>query len=497
MSIPATVSAIVVSMFGGDAFLPEAVDSLKRQSHKPHQIIEIRQQGSLAEARNAGLAAATGEYVLFLDGDNRLTQSGIASNLARLKNQPDAAMAYGGHRFIDRMGKPTYDMVRTPVGGNLYAALLERNWIATPGACLYRRDRLQAAGGFDAGIDPCADYALHLRFAREQAMVGAGEVIAEIRQHDSDVRGNPVEALTAARRVLAAQAPHVMGHQDLVEAQGRGISWWKNFHSRRQLILGKRMLQRHADPISTLGGLARMLATSPLAMFRAGSEELLGDPEKDVSREISWGDLDRTTPISTEFGFDRGRPVDRKYVEDFLQRSSHAIAGRVLEIGDNSYTLNYGGDRVALSEVLHVDPDAPNVTYCTDLTHGDGIPDNLFDCVVLTQTLQFIYDFRAAVATVHRVLKPGGKLLLTVPGVSSVDRGEWGDVWFWSFTPASLRRVLEEQFRPEDIALDCHGNVQTAIAFLHGLADRELRPDVFDMADPHYPVIITALVEKA
>jgi hypothetical protein len=88
-------------------------------------------------------------------------------------------------------------------------------------------------------------------------------------------------------------------------------------------------------------------------------------------------------------------------------------------------------------------------------------------------------------------------LLLTAPGVSSVDQGEWGGTWFWSLTAASLGRLLESVFRREDIDVQTHGNVLVATAFLHGLADSELTDEEFAQTDPHYPVIVTARVRKA
>jgi SAM-dependent methyltransferase len=212
---------------------------------------------------------------------------------------------------------------------------------------------------------------------------------------------------------------------------------------------------------------------------------------------INFGDLERTTPVSSWFGFDRGRPVDRKYIEDFLRSHSGDIRGRVLEVGDNAYTRQFGGSRVLNSEVLHIDPDAPDVTYVADLADGTGLPDEAFDCVVLTQTLHLIYDFSAALRTLHRILKPGGALLLTVPGVSSVDNGQWGGTWYWSFTQAAMGRMLEPIFGRENIEIETHGNVLVATAFLYGLADHEIEQKDFAVTDPAYPVIVAARVRKA
>lgn len=246
-----------------------------------------------------------------------------------------------------------------------------------------------------------------------------------------------------------------------------------------------------------LSGLGRILRFIPFTTIREGIMELLKRMRMRLQYgSIDMGDLRRTTPISRHFGYERGTPVDRRYVEEFLTRHAGDIRGRVLEVGDNAYTRQFGGDRVELSEVIHVDPDAPNVTYCTDLTEGTGIADGIFDCIVLTQTLHLVYEFQKAVATIDRILKPGGVLLLTVPGVSSIDKGDWGDTWFWSFTPASLRRLMAEQFGESAVDIGSYGNVLTAAAFLYGMAESDLRPHEYHVTDPQYPVIVTARVAK-
>jgi SAM-dependent methyltransferase len=214
-------------------------------------------------------------------------------------------------------------------------------------------------------------------------------------------------------------------------------------------------------------------------------------------RPVSFGGLRRTTPVSRHFGYDRGTPVDRRYIEEFLSRNAADVRGRVLEVGDDTYTRAFGGDRVSRRDVLHVDPSAPNVTYVADLAAGDGLPSDAFDCIVLTQTLHLVFDMPAAVATLHRILKPGGVVLVTVPGVSSVDAGEWGDAWLWSLTPASLGRLMRLSFAPDDVAIASYGNVLTAIAFLHGFAAEELHADEIAARDPQYPVIVAARARKA
>jgi SAM-dependent methyltransferase len=149
-----------------------------------------------------------------------------------------------------------------------------------------------------------------------------------------------------------------------------------------------------------------------------------------------------------------------------------------------------------MRDVLHVAKGNPRATIIADLTCADHIPADTFDCVILTQTLHLIYDMRAAVRTLHRALKRGGVLLLTAPGISQIDRGEWGSDWCWSLTAYSARRLLEETFPPAGVEVETYGNVLAAVAFLHGLAAHELRRAELDARDPCYQVLVTARAVK-
>lgn len=219
-----------------------------------------------------------------------------------------------------------------------------------------------------------------------------------------------------------------------------------------------------------------------------------------LKSRLRWGRcglLRRLTPVSSCFGLDRGLPVDRHYIEAFLQHNSADIRGRVLEVGDPTYTKQFGGLHVSYSDVLHAVPGNPLATLIGDLTTGDGIPQGLFDCVILTQTLPFIYDARAVIQNIYASLRPGGVVLATVPGISQISRYDmdrWGD--FWRFTPLSASRLFREQFPEDAVSVESFGNVLTAVSFLHGLATEELRPSELAYNDRDYPVVITIRAQK-
>jgi SAM-dependent methyltransferase len=212
---------------------------------------------------------------------------------------------------------------------------------------------------------------------------------------------------------------------------------------------------------------------------------------------LDFGDLRRVTPISQSFGFDRGLPIDRYYIEGFLALHAEDIRGRVLEIADNRYTRQFGGSRVTRSDVLNLTPDNPHATIIADLANAGAIPSNAFDCIVFTQTLQYIYEPQTAVKTLYRILKPEGVLLASFPVISQIcryDMDRWGD--YWRFTDGSIRRLLGDIFTPENVTVQAHGNILAAISFLHGLAAHELRPPELEHHDPDYQILITARAVK-
>lgn len=213
---------------------------------------------------------------------------------------------------------------------------------------------------------------------------------------------------------------------------------------------------------------------------------------------VHFGDFLRLQPISRHWGYDRGQPIDRLYIETFLQQHCSDIRGRVLEAGDRSYTLRFGGAQVTKPDVLHVDTQAPGATIIADLSSADHIGSELFDCIVLTQTLQYVFDLGAAIRTLQRILKPEGVLLLTVPGIGQTDHDRWGEVRFWSFTAAGLRRLLLAEFPSTAVHVQTRGNVLTATAFLQGLAQEDIpSPHYLAADDPHYPLTILARAVKS
>ena len=192
-------------------------------------------------------------------------------------------------------------------------------------------------------------------------------------------------------------------------------------------------------------------------------------------------------PLSRRYGLDRGRPVDRVYIERFLEAHASDITGRVLEVYEPTYTERFGRG-VTRSDVLDVEP-TPRANVVGDLETGKGIQEAAYDCLIVTQTLHLIWDVRACAKTMAWALKPGGVLLLTAPGITQrSEAGEQGFPDWWRFTRASVERLLADAF--SDVRVEAHGNVKASAAFLYGLAEHEAGLGGPDDAD--YELVVTA-----
>jgi peptidoglycan/xylan/chitin deacetylase (PgdA/CDA1 family) len=323
------------------------------------------------------------------------------------------------------------------------------------------------------------------------------------RDELAEAAGRPVEAIAYPFGVA----------DDRVAAAARAAGYRSGFTVESEAVTPAShplLLPRIDAPYEPPTRLAWHLARALLGALTSGSESgsLAADARRAVVGEsagrtlrraratpkvgsLDLGDLATTRPVSPGFGFERGRPVDRHYIDRFLGEHAEDIRGRVLEISEDRYTRAFGGDRVESIEVLHVEEGNPQATIVGDLTDAPHIEDASFDCVICTQTLLLIWDVRAAIATIRRILRPGGVALVTVPGITRVCRKEadtWGD--YWRFTRQSAQRLHEEAFGTGAVEVTTYGNVLTATAQLHGIVTEELSKEDLDTHDPDYEVLI-------
>lgn len=551
-SMPEIIT-VIITCYNHARYLSDAIESVLSQSYKFIELIVVddgstdntrevaqryasvkyvyQQNQGLSAARNTGIDHSTGNYIVFLDADDWFLPEALQSNYGYLSEKKELAFvsgsfetAYFNHAWSQTSGRLKLDNEnryvviadKTPVKSNHYQHFLTGNYVIMHAAVLYRRwvfDEFK----YDTTLKACEDYDLYLKVSRKYPVSDHSALIAAYRFHNANMSYNSVLMLDAALSVLKRQLPFLENEVER-SCYEKGVKLWKLIYAKQVYRnYTKKGLHRTAPNKGELSVLRKnakdlyfkyLIKTRLMAfknfvkkvtpgfvlrgLFKAGAFTTYTP----LPGKVAMGDLGRTTPFSKVFGYDRGGPIDRYYIENFLEKNATSIYGRVLEIGDNEYTMRFGGAKVAQSDILHIDASNAKATFVGDLSNAPQIPENSFDCIVLTQTLQFIYDYRQAIKTCYRILKPGGKLLLTVPGISQIDHDDWKDIWLWSFTDTAIKKVLAEAFSVERISVETFGNVLTASAFLYGMGVGELKRQSLDEIDPHYQVLITAIAMK-
>lgn len=371
----ASVSVVVTVHDEDPAYLAEAIESIRTQTVPVDETIvvedgarrdyaalwarfpEIRvirqANAGLAAARNTGLAAATGDTVLFLDGDDRLTPIAIAVNLASLAAVPDAIMAYGGYRFISADGTPSRLWMPAMLGPDAYASLLEDNLVEMHCTVLYDRRSLQALGGFNPDFRACEDYELYLRVARNGSIAYSPEILAEYRQHGANMSRDRSMMLRYLMRIYAAERPHAAQRDEWRAALARGIANGRRHYARQQLLDLRHALAGAPGLGAALRGSLRMAAHMPMAILGL------------IVRNLHWRLCGRRA--------DR-RPIREHHVDAFVTR----------------HRMQHGQKMLVIEGP--VPADAPH-----DL-----------DCLVVRRG----FDAQSDPAALARLLRPGGVALI-------------------------------------------------------------------------------------
>ncbi len=200
-------------------------------------------------------------------------------------------------------------------------------------------------------------------------------------------------------------------------------------------------------------------------------------------------------PVSRRFGREHGTPIDRYYIEKFLEKNCDKIHGEVAEFAEDTYARRYGFD-ITHSYILHVNGWGERVIK-VNLETGDGVREGILDCLICTQTIQFIFNLDAVIQNICKLLKNDGCALITCHGISQIslyDYRNWGE--YWRFTPMTIKRLYEQNTENCEISVQSYGNVKTATAMLYGLCAEDLDDEDFEFNDEQYPLLLTVVIKK-
>jgi glycosyltransferase involved in cell wall biosynthesis/SAM-dependent methyltransferase len=456
------------------------------------RVLSAAHQG-VSGARNVGIEHSVGEYLCFLDADDKLDPLFLEKTIAPLERDQSLSFVscwlrtFGSEDWVWRQ-----DRCDLP-------ALLAECTVLT--AAPVRRTAVNEAGGFDPAMGQlfAEDWDLWISIVRNgRRGIILPEVLFHYRRYaDSNSRRweDPRFVGRVARALVARHETSYREHLFevlLLKERRAGELLRINYDLQREVDV--ELTPKIAGRKDQVEHLRRRLdaARSP----KMTPPEVEANPtreETDVAvgdMGIDWGDLDRLSPLSSDWGFDRGTPIDRYYIEGFLRAHSVDIRGDVLEVGENKYTRRFGGERVLSSAVVDINPANPVATFLADLRDATSIPSGSFDCFIMTQTAYLIDDIAAVLSESARMLRPGGVLLATLPCAIRLEPETGLDADFWRIGPNAAAALFRGAFPEGRITVTAYGNLLTTVAFLYGLAHEEITAEELDASDPRFPLTI-------
>lgn len=199
----------------------------------------------------------------------------------------------------------------------------------------------------------------------------------------------------------------------------------------------------------------------------------------------------------------KGTSIVRYYWEQYLQKYQEDIQGLALEIGTTITIRRFGGEKLTQADAIDISAHSEEVTIIADLSRGDELSSNTYDCFVNQFTMHVIYDVEAALYHSIRLLKPGGVLLINFSCVDyyfpqglDMGTGEPLFLYHW-FTPISVENMLRRlNLTDTDYKLEIYGNLFTKMAYQMNMPAEELTNQELTNQDAHYPVLICLRVVK-
>jgi glycosyltransferase involved in cell wall biosynthesis len=526
--------SVIITCYNHSQYLNQAINSVRCQTYKNIEIIVVddgstdatksvaRQNADvnyiyqhnqgLSAARNTGIKHSKGEFLMFLDADDFFYENAISINLGHIISNEKLAFVSGSHNIVYTITGKIQPVIKN-VSDHHYIHLLKGNYIGMHASVMYRRWVFNEFL-FDTSLKACEDYDIYLKITSKYPVLHHAHVIAAYCMHHSNMSGNISLMLESAVTVLKRQKNKLYNDAEITAYQ-EGLKNWKSYYIQeleKKLFTTKSFslneyltLLKYDSNLTLVKTLKSFVIMLGINMFNyIPSDSLkkkiraLGFNINDrlpAHGKVNFGDLDRLTPISSPFGSDRGVAIDQFYLDNFFSSKSLCIQGETLEIGSNLYGKQYGGNQVTKYDSWNLDV-LNHHTIAGDVMYNiSEIADNSYDCIILAQKLNHIYDVKTALYTCCRLLKSGGSLLLTVPGLTPVNKSS-DENFYWSFTDKSIELLLKEVFLGSDPEIFVYGNVYTATAFLHGLVRTEIPLNKYIYFDTQYQVTITAKVTK-
>jgi len=535
---------IIIPFLNAEKFFEEAVESVLAQTYTEWELILVddgstdnstqialeyknkypdkisylqhnqHMNRGISASRNLGIKHAKGKYLAMLDADDRWVENKLEQQVEIMEAYPDAGMVYGKTKYWYSWTQKHTDSTRDHIidlnssldylykPPKLLTRVLESITIPPPiSNVMFKRGTVQHVGGFEEKFSEMYDsQTLPAKlFINSDTFIADCCWVSKRQYQDENHKSEPKD-----NQGIEKELDYLRWLKSFISEKEQNDQYLdKVLRDRIWRLENPSLYKLHEYNRKYIGTIKKTLKpivrrVIPISIRHYLLAKLRGALYRPPLGWVHFGELRRLKPISSEWGEDRGLPIDRYYIESFLAKNMSDIRGNVVEVGGDYYTTKFGSAHIVNRDIICLEKgEIPRTTIAADLTNAPHIPSESFDCIIITQTLQLIYDVHSVIDTLHRILKPGGVVLATVSGISqTTDDEPWDRNWCWGFTSLSARKLFEEKFPAENLEVTGYGNVLVAASFLYGLAKEDLTKEELDFYDSRYEITISVRAIK-
>jgi glycosyltransferase involved in cell wall biosynthesis len=535
--------SVIIPFFNSETYLQETIESVLSQTYTDWEILLVddgstdksteialdyhsrypdkihylehdnhSNQGTSA-TRNMGIKYAKGVYVSFVDADDVWVEKKLEEQVKILEMNKEAAMAYGKTLYWYSWSDDPEDIKRDFIVDYnielnrivsppllLTRALQSKTVTPNPSNIMVRSEVVRETGGFENSFRGMHDDQVFLaKIYSSKAVYVSDHVWDFYRKHKNSLS---YVALKKGKKASSELFYLKWLEKYLAERGIEDNDLWKAIRERKWKYTHPVLFKLRTYRYMLLYKLKDMVITTvrlilPQSIFSDLFKRLRNHEYVPPPGRVRFGDMRRLSPFSAHWGRERGLPIDRHYIENFIALNSHYIKGRILEFGDDRYTMEYYNEKITTADIINLNENTnPKSTIIADIVDAPHISSDTYDCIIFTQTLQFIYEYKKAIQTLYRILAPGGVLLATFPGISQTTGTIWDRYWCWNFTALSAENIFKEFFPEGNLEVSGYGNLICAAGFLYGLSEKELTSEELAYHDPRYEIVITVKAVK-
>jgi len=520
--------SIIIPCFNSGKYLSECLESVLSQDYTDYEVIVVNDfstdntleiacsyaekdarikiidnsessESGASAARNRGFKNSKGEYVVFLDSDDIWLPTALKRLVNLIEKHNEAGWVIGNCIYFDnfRYNLDSYQYSKYDFEEGVYqkqemVLKFIRNFNQTPsqGAAIIKRIVVKKINGWENEFKMnYTDQAFYFKILCETRTFVTYDYFLLYRNHEESASLKAIKRGEFQKNEKIFFQWLIRNLPNYEFAERDEVSQYAE-NTIREIDNNDTKVLNKVSVLKTVLKKTKKLPRKFRTLGRVLKKNAIRIIPKKIYRHFLHQKLQ---PYSEVYGHDRGTEIARYYIECFLAENKELFEGNCLEFQAPTYLLKYADLEKCKINIIHIDDTNFLANIVADLTKPNTIPSNYFDCIISTHVLHMVLEKEKFLSEIYRILKPGGYILLAVPGVSMCDYS-WNELW--RFTEEGIQQLLEQHFDKDLIQVKGFGNSLVAAGQIRGLSKEEFSIKELTSYDGRFAVEICAKAQK-